>query len=140
MVARLSGSQSCYWSPLLDCASFLAFSTLLVTETFSASLSASFQPSTCPINPPGFGTGHSLLGDNFSSCRFCLLLCSLMTSPSSSESFRLRRRLISPVTGSTESASVRGSTGHGIRCGAATTRKDTMSVVVKSDVVMRDRG
>jgi hypothetical protein len=131
----------CYWSSFFDCASLLALSTLLLIDILSTSSPASFNPSTCPISPPGLGTGHSRFGFNFSSSSNCLCLSSLMTSlhVSSSGVLRLRRLLFWPV-GSGESASVRGSTGHGMRWGAATTRNDTMRVVVKSEVVMRDRG
>jgi hypothetical protein len=132
-------NRPCYWS-FFDCASRLALSTLLVIVAGSASPFSPFQPSTCPIRPPGFGTGHSLFGASLSSNCFLLSRSSLMTSlqVSSSVDFRLRR-LLFPV-GSGESASVRGSTGHGNTWGAATTRNETMRVVVKSDVVMRDRG
>lgn len=110
----------------------------------SSSLSSTFfSPSTCPISPPGFGTGHSRFGVVRSSASLMFLLSSLMTSLHvSSLGILLRRRLGWPVKGSGfgESASVRGSTGHGRRCGVATTRKDTMRVVVKSDMVDRDRG
>lgn len=131
----------CYWSSFFDCASLLALSTLLRIDILSTSSPASFSPSTCPMSPPGFGTGHSRFGVNFSSNCIFFLLSSLKTSlqVSSSGIFLLRRLLFCPV-GSGESASVRGSTGQGMRCGAATTRKDTMRVVVKSEVVMRDRG
>jgi hypothetical protein len=110
-------------------------------DTLSTSSFSPFQPNTCPISPPGLGTGHSRFGANLSSNCFLLIFSSLIPSSqvSSSEIFRLRRLLICPV-GSGESASVRGSTGQGIRCGAATTRKETISVVVKSEVVVRDRG
>jgi hypothetical protein len=135
------GCRSCYWSSFFACASLLALSTLLLMEILSTSSPASFSPSTCPINPPGLGTGHSRFGASLSSSCICLRLSSLKKSlhVSSSGVFRLRRLLFWPV-GSGESASVRGSTGQGMMCGAATTRNETMSVVVKSEVVMRDRG
>jgi hypothetical protein len=134
-------SGCCYWSSFFDCASRLACSTLVLIDILSTSSPSSLRPSTCPMSPPGFGTGHSRFGDSFSSNWIFFMRSSLMTSlhVSSSGVLRLRRLLFCPV-GSGASASVRGSTGHGIRCGAATTRKETMSVVVKSDVVMRDRG
>jgi hypothetical protein len=133
--------SSCYWSSFLDCASLLALSILLLIDIFSTSSPASFKPSTCPMSPPGLGTGHSLFGFSFSSSCVFLILSSLMMSlhVSSSGDLRRRRLLFWPV-GSGESASVRGSTGQGMMCGAATTRKETMRVVVKSEVVMRDRG
>lgn len=132
---------SCYWS-FLDCASFLALSILVLIGLVSSALSSSFLiPNTCPISPPGFGTGHSRLCDIFSSICSRLIFSSLVIASlaSSSAILRLRRLRFSPV-GSAESANVRGSTGHGIKCGAATTRNETMSVVVNNDVVMRDRG
>jgi hypothetical protein len=133
--------SSCYCSSFFDCASRLAFSTLLRIDIFSTSSPASFRPSTCPMSPPGFGMGHSRFGFSLSSNCFFFILFSLMTSlhVSSSGVLRLRRLLFWPV-GSGASASVRGSTGQGIMWGAATTRKETMRVVVKSEVVMRDRG
>ena len=130
-----------YRSSFFDHGLHMALSILFVIDTGSTSCSSFLRPNTWPISPPGFGTGHSRCGDSLSSNCFLLRSSSLIESVllSSSSTFRLRRFLFSPV-GSAESANVRGSTGHGMRCGAATTRKDTMSVVVKSEVVMRDRG
>lgn len=127
----------------------IAFSTLFRIPMSSPSSSLpspdSRTPRTVPINPPGFGTGHSLLTASLSSRsawrRLSSLKTSLQVSDSGSDGVRCRRRRrrIWPV-GSAESVRVRGSTGQGIRCGAATTRKETMRVVVKSEVVMRERG
>lgn len=128
--------DSCYCSSSFFSSFLLASLTLL--STLPPSSLSPFHPSTCPISPPGFGTGHSLFGFNLSSSAFFRKRSSLITSlhvSSSGGVLRLRRR-----RGSGPSASVRGSTGQGMRCGAATTRKETMRVVVKREVVMRERG
>ena len=126
-----------YWSSFVR--DFRNDRTCSVTDVCSAGTSSLLvMPRTWPTKPPGLGIGHSLLGFSLSSIIF-LFASSLSTSlPSSSLSIglRLRRRFV----GSAESLSVRGSTGQGIRCGAATTRKQTISVVVKSEAVMRLRG
>jgi hypothetical protein len=57
--------------------------------------------------------------------------------------WHLRRRLFDRVdsaSGSAESASARVSTGQGRMCGVATTRKEMKRVVVKREVVRRERG
>ena len=112
--------------------------TCSVTDVCSAGVSSLLvMPRTCPTSPPGFGIGHSLFGFSLSSIILRLSSPSASTPSSSlSTGLRLRRLLV----GSAESLSVRGSTGQGMRCGAATTRKETMSVVVKSEAVMRLRG
>ena len=132
-------------SPSLLRAVLLAVCTCDAIDGGSAVSSTSFfKPSTCPMSPPGFGKGHSRFGLAHSSASFALRLSSLMAllCVSSRGTFRrlLRRGSPDSASGSAESARMRGSTGQGSRCGVATTRKETMRVVVKSDVVMRDRG
>lgn len=125
-----------------------AASTSLVTDNCSASSASGaclLRPSTWPMSPPGFGTGHSLFGIDHSPPPLVFLLPSRSMSLHVS-SWQCRRRLLvgrgSPdsADGSGESARARGSTGQGSKWGVATTRNETMRVVVKRDVVMRDRG
>ena len=111
-------------------------------------LSSLLKPKTLPINPGGFGTGHScafFLMKIFSSSDNCSGICSLLSSlvPSSTEacdSRRLLLRLPSSMTSKSESANWTRGAGHGRICGMPTTKKDTRRVVPKREVVRRDRG
>ena len=105
--------------------------------------SSGLNPMTCPINPAGFGTGHSLAFTSGApssgppppptACSplvmtfLRLLLTGLPFSSTMKPSFE-------------PSASCRVGAGHGRRCGRPTTRKETASVAPNSVVVKPERG
>jgi len=115
---------------------FLLRRSLAVSILTSGScppLSCFSKPKTWATNPPGFGTGHSLLLSRTISPG----TCSELASPSTN----FRRLLLRPSSsGTSPSANARLGTGHGRRCGRPTTRKETASVPVKMDIVARERG
>ncbi len=104
----------------------------------TGSLAFCSMPIICLTSPPGLGTGHSLFG--------LPSLCIVSISPTDVASSvvvsgdRLRRRLIVPSGISMVSAYCRRSTGHGSKCGNATTRNETARVPVKRVPVVRERG
>ena len=139
--------------PLLRIGSALTTGGMLPSSSF-------LNPRICPTSPPGFGMGHSLrrvlsfpellvvadsssLAPPLSEAGSPVVICFDMIVLLFSSTWHLRRRLFARVdsaSGSAESASARVSTGQGRMCGVATTRKEMKRVVVKREVVRRERG
>lgn len=126
---QLFPSPSLIFSGLLR----LSLTVSILTSGSRPPFSCFSKPRTWPTNPPGFGTGHSLLLSRMvSACT-----CSELTSPSMNFCLFLFRR---SSLGTSPSAKARRGTGHGRRCGKPTTRNETASVPVKIDIVARERG
>lgn len=110
--------------------------------------SSPLKPSTLPIIPGGFGTGHSCALFLILACSFSVICRDVSFSLAALElsSIRasvVRRRLLrlpSSIISISESANLTRGAGHGTMWGMPTTRKETMRVVPKREVVRRDRG
>lgn len=130
----------CHFCQLFPSLSLISFGLLrrslavsILTSGSRPPFSCFSKPNTWPTNPPGFGTGHSLLLSGIiSACT-----CSEPVSPSTN--FRLLLLRLSS-SGTSPSANARRGTGHGRRCGRLTTRKETARVPVNMDIVARERG